>query len=89
MLFRYPGLTSLCMLSPLLALIGQFLQKVNQDQCLMLTITQAWPDQSWFPEFLKMSLKNPLLLPVFKDLLKDPAGKLNPPIMQNSLRIVV
>ena len=35
-----------------------------------------------------MSVKNPLFLPVLKDLLKDPAGKLNPLIMQNSLRLV-
>ena len=32
--------------------------------------------------------QNPLLLPALKDLLKDPAGKLNLLIMQNSLRLV-
>ena len=67
--------------------IGRVLQKVNHDQCLMLIITPAWPGQTWFPRLLKMSVKNPLLLPALKDLLKDLAGKLNPFAMQNSLRI--
>ena len=63
-------------------------QKVNQDQCLILIITPAWSGQPWFPELLKMSVKSPLLLPALKDLLKDPAGKLNPPVIQNSLRLM-
>ena len=41
----------------------------------MFIITPAWPGQPWFPGFLKMSVKNPLLLPALKDLLKDPVGK--------------
>ena len=36
----------------------------------------------------KMSVENPLLLPALKDLLKDPAGKLNPLVIQNSLPLV-
>ena len=68
--------------------IGRVLRKVNQDQCLMLIITPAWPGQTWFPRLLKMSVKNPLLLPACKDLLKDLAGKLNPFVMQNSLRLL-
>ena len=35
-----------------------------------------------------MSVKNSLLLPALKDLLEDPAGKLNPLVMQNLLRLV-
>ena len=71
--------------SDLFALIGRVLQKVNQDQCLMLIIPPAWSGQPWFPGLFKMSVKNPLLLPALKDLLKDPALKLNLLIMQNSL----
>ena len=36
----------------------------------------------------KMSVKNPLLLPALKELLKDPAGKLNPLVIQNSLVLI-
>ena len=54
----------------------------------MLIITPAWPSQPWFPGLLKMSVKNALLLPALKDLLKDPVGKLKPLAMQNSLRLV-
>ena len=35
-----------------------------------------------------MSIKNPLLLLKPQNLLKDPAGKLNSLIMQNSLQLV-
>ena len=75
------------MLFPI-AVMGRVLQKVNLDQCLMLIITPAWPGQPWFPGFLKMSVKNPLLLPALKELLKDPAGKVNPLVIQNSLVLV-
>ena len=51
----------------------------------MLIITPALQDQPWFLGLLKMSVKNLLLLPAFKVLLKDPAGKLNSLLIQNSL----
>ena len=56
---------------PRFALIGRVLQKVNQNQFLMLITTPALPNQSWFPGLLKISVKNPLLLPALKYLLKD------------------
>ena len=34
-----------------------------------------------------MSIENPLLLPALEDLMKDSSGKLNPLVMQNSLRL--
>ena len=54
----------------------------------MLIKNPAWPGQPWFPGLLKMSVKNPFLLPALKDLLQDPAGKLNPLVIQNSLRLM-
>ena len=35
-----------------------------------------------------MFVKNPLLLPALKDVLKNPTGKLNPLVRNNSLRLV-
>ena len=55
----------------------------------MLIITPAWSGQPWFPGLLKISVKNRPFLPALKDLLKDPAGKLNLLVMRNSLRLVV
>ena len=54
----------------------------------MLIITPAWTCQPRFPGFLKLSVKKTLFLPALKDLLKNPAGKLDPLLMQNSLRLV-
>ena len=44
---------------PPFALIGRVFQKVNQDQCLMLIITPAWPGQLWFSRLLKIICKKP------------------------------
>ena len=73
---------------PHFALIGRVFQKVNEDHCLMLIITPACPSQPWFLGLIKMSVKNPLLLPALKGLLKDPSRKLNSLVMQNSLQLV-
>ena len=43
----------------------------------MLITTPAWLSQPWFLGLLKFFVKNSLLLPVLKDLLRDPAGMLN------------
>ena len=73
---------------PPFELVGRVLQKVNQDQSLMLIKTPTWPGQPWFPGLLKLTVKNPLLLPVLESLLKDPAGQLNPLLTQNSVWLV-
>ena len=83
-LFGYLGSQVCVCFSPFCSYWKSF-QKVNQDQCLMLIITPALQDQPWFLGLLKMSVKNLLLLPAFKVLLKDPAGKLNSLLIQNSL----
>ena len=46
-------------------------------------MTPAWITQPRFTELLKLSVKNSLLLPALKDLLKIPSGNLNPLVMQN------
>ena len=73
---------------PLFLLIVQIFQKVNPYQNLMLIITPAWPSQQRFLELLKTSVKNQLFLQALKDLLKDPAGKLNLLLMQTSLQLM-
>ena len=72
---------------PHFALIERVHQKVSQDQCLMLTIIPALPGEPCLG-LPKMSVKKLQLLPTLEDLLKDPTGKLNPLVMQNSLRLV-
>ena len=70
--------SNLHMRFPSFALIGRVLQKVQQDQTLMITITPAWQTQTWFQRLLQKSVKNPLLLPQKQDLPKYPAGKNRP-----------
>ena len=70
---------------PPFSLIGRVPWKVNQDHCLMLIIANtSMASHSWFLGLLK----NLLLLPTHKELLKDQAGNLNPYVTQNSLRRV-
>ena len=73
---------------PPFVLIAQVFQKVNQDLCLVLTITPAWTGPWNFLGPLKTFVKDPLLLPALKDLLKPLAGKLNPLLIQNSLQLM-
>ena len=58
---------------PLFAPIRRVLQKVNQDQCLMLIITPTMARPTIVSRASKMSVKSSVFLPALKDLLKDPA----------------
>ena len=67
-------------------MVERVLRKVQKDQINM--ITGAWQSQSWYLILLKMTIKNPILLPNYRKLLLSPAGKIHPLIQNSSLRLV-
>ena len=71
---------------PSLSMVERVLRKVQKDQINM--ITGAWQSQSWYLILLKMTIKNPILLPNYRKLLLSPAGKIHPLIQNSSLRLV-
>ena len=54
----------------------------------MIIVTHAWQSQSWYPILLKMTIKNPILIPNHPKVLLSPEGKTHPLIQNSSLRLV-
>ena len=54
-------------------MIGRALAKICQEEleyaCL---IAPAWPTQVWYPQLLRMIVRNPVLLPMELDLVMNP-----------------
>ena len=65
-------------------LVGRFPKKVKKEQASLLLVAPAWQSQAWYPCLLQMSIKNPILLPKWPNLLKNPAGE-NHSLVQTTL----
>ena len=63
---------------PPFSLIARVLKKVQKDLSCMMIITPLWQTQMWYPTILRMSVRNPILLPNVKNLLKSPLGNNHP-----------
>ena len=48
----------------------------------LIIVTQTWQTQSWYPELLRLSVKNPIILPLKEDLLKGSQNQQHP-LIQN------
>ena len=73
-------------LFPPFCLIGRTLTKIQLEEvdyaCL---IAPAWSAQVWYPQVLRMLVKNPVLLPREQDLLLAPDLSSHPLILENQL----
>jgi ribonuclease HI len=67
-------------------ILPQVLQKFRMTEvCSMILVAPHWPNQVWFPELLRLAQPNPLPLPQWKSLLKQPRSRLfhtNPSVLQ-------
>ena len=54
----------------------------------MTMVTLAWQSQSWYPIPLKLTIKNPMLLPDHPKFLRSTEGQINHLIQNSSLRLV-
>ena len=68
-------------------LIGKVLKKAQDQQITLIVITPVWVTQPWYPILLGMSVHPPLLLPMYKEILTDPAGNYHPLVLNNSLKL--
>ena len=73
---------------PSFFLIGRVLHKVLIDQATLILITPAWQTQSWYPQLLRLSIRNPLILPKVPDLLQGPNKELHPLITKGNLQLL-
>lgn len=63
---------------PSFCLIGTVARKVEQGRTRITLITATWQSQSWYLTLLRMSIRNPLLLPSLKKLLLNPQREYHP-----------
>jgi len=74
---------------PPFCLIGRVLTKVRNEKCTLMLVAPVWQTQHWYPLLLEMSIRNPVLLPQHRDLLKDPSGKNHPLTQKRSIHLAV
>jgi hypothetical protein len=73
---------------PPFKLIGRTLRRAQaQHISSMIIVTPVWHTQPWYATLLAMTIQNPVLLPRTPELLKDPAGRLHPMILQHKLQL--
>ena len=61
---------------PSFALIQKVLKKVEEEKVTSLIIvTPAWQTQTWYPELIRLSVRNPIILSLKEDLLKGPQNQ--------------
>ena len=53
----------------------------------MILVTPTWHTQPWYPELLRMSMGNPILLPKTPLLLKNPVGETHPLVKNDTLQL--
>ena len=56
---------------------------------MMIFVTPAWPAQLWYPEAMRMSIQQPILLTWRRDLLKNPKREIHPLVQNKTLKLVV
>ena len=77
--------TQMCPLSfPPFSLMGKVWRKIQEDKVTVILVTPTWQSQPWL---LKMSIRNPTLLPNKNTLLINPQGSTHPLIESRSLRL--
>ena len=74
---------------PPFCMIPKVLSKVWKDKVpTMILVTPAWPSQQWYPEAMRMSMQQPILLTRRRDLLKNPKGGIHPLVQNKTLNLV-
>ena len=59
-------------------MIPKILSKVlNEKVPMIILVTPAWSSQSWYPEAMRMSIQQLILLTWMRDLLKNPKGEIH------------
>ena len=59
---------------PLFHIIPAILTKIRMHRCKIVLITPLWPQRTWFPELLHLSIAAPIFLPVIPRFLTQRTG---------------
>lgn len=74
---------------PPFSLIAPVLKKVSQDKADLGLVAPVWQAQPWWPALLSLLIKNPVMIPNSKHLLRDPAFPLRIHPMYPRLHLAV
>ena len=55
----------------------------------LIIVTPTWQIQSWYPDFLSLSVINPIILPLKEDLLKSPQNQQYLLIQNRTMQLAV
>ena len=55
----------------------------------LIIVTPTWQIQSWYPDFLRLSVINPIILPLKEDLLKSPQNQQYLLIQNRTMQLAV
>ena len=56
--------------------------------CLIM-VTPTWQTQSWYPELLRLSVRDPIIFSLKDDLLKGPQNQHHPLIQNRTMQLAV
>ena len=71
-------------------MIHKVLKKVEEKKVpSLIIVTPTWQTQSWYPELLRLSVRNPIILPLKEDLLKCPQNQQHPLIQNQTMQLAV
>ena len=74
---------------PPFCMIPNVLSKVRKEKVpMMILVTPAWPSQLWYPEAMRMSMQQPILLTWRRDLLENTQGEIHPLVQNKTLKLV-
>lgn len=73
---------------PPFSMISRMLQKIRLDRAEGIVVVPYWSTQPWFPLFLSLLTKDPLVFPPSPNLLLSPCRSLQHPLA-NQLSLVV
>ena len=57
---------------PPTAILNKVLNKLRTEECSAILIAPAWPKQPWYPALLELLIDEPIQLPTWPKLLKQP-----------------
>ena len=73
---------------PPFCVMSKVLSKVLQGKVpITILVTHAWPSQLWYPEAMRMSILQPILLIWSRDLLKSPKGEIHLFVQNETLKL--
>ena len=70
-------------------MIPKVFSKVRKEKVpMMILVTPAWSSQLWYPEAMRISIQQPILLTWRRDLFKNPQGEIHPLVQNKTVKLV-